>query len=530
MPSYPLYPRPQTLSQELALAFFFGKKKDESNPQPGANGATPSDAPKPGEKPNSNSIVFDEGKASKFFQHAKTVQETGNYEYAMQLWLSGVRLHPNGVAGLESFFAATAQYLNDPASKKGPGKDIVKSVSGGNDVDKYLRSLLEWGMKPAEAFLSLKALESAASLGLREAGLWIGERSFALCLREKNDKRRKELLMKVAQAFVKIEAADRAVQAAEAALKADPSDGEVSAWVRDLAATATMTRGGYGNSGKEGGFRDNIRDATKQRQLEEGDRIVKTEETVDRLVSQAEDEFIKRPNDMPTIEVLAKRLLERSKSGDEQKAHDLYMQMYTQFSTFRFRELAGDIRIRQQARKVRELERMVEKASEGEKGLVQSMLQSEVDALLKLETAEFKARVAAYPTDLGKKYELGKRYYQAGNYDEAIALFQQSQIDAKMRVMSLTFLGRSFLKINYFDEAVHTLRGALTAGDMPAEMNLELQYDLMISLVEQGKAAKNAEAIREADKIASGIAMKQFNYRDVRQKRDEIKKVLAEMV
>ena len=249
MPSYPLYPRPQTLSQELALAFFFGKKKDESNPQPGANGATPSDAPKPGEKPNSNSIVFDEGKASKFFQHAKTVQETGNYEYAMQLWLSGVRLHPNGVAGLESFFAATAQYLNDPASKKGPGKDIVKSVSGGNDVDKYLRSLLEWGMKPAEAFLSLKALESAASLGLREAGLWIGERSFALCLREKNDKRRKELLMKVAQAFVKIEAADRAVQAAEAALKADPSDGEVSAWVRDLAATATMTRGGYGNSG-----------------------------------------------------------------------------------------------------------------------------------------------------------------------------------------------------------------------------------------------------------------------------------------
>ena len=77
---------------------------------------------------------------------------------------------------------------------------------------------------------------------------------------------------------------------------------------------------------------------------------------------------------------------------------------------------------------------------------------------------------------------------------------------------------------------MHTLRGALTAGDMPAEMNLELQYDLMISLVEQGKAAKNAEAIREADKIASGIAMKQFNYRDVRQKRDEIKKVLAEMV
>jgi tetratricopeptide (TPR) repeat protein len=517
--------------QEFALAFFFGKKKDEpAAPAPAGTPGAPAPVPaKPGEKPKSNAIVFDEGKASKFFQHAKTVQETGNYEYAMQLWLSGVRLHPNGIPGIESFFAAAAQFLNDPASKKGPGKDLVKSVSGSTDVDKYLRALLDWAMKPAEAFLALKAMESATSLGLRESAVWVGERAFALCLREKNDKRRKELLMKVAQAYVKVEAADRAVQAAEAALKADPSDGELSAWVRDLAATATMSRGGYGNSGKEGGFRDNIRDATKQRQLEESDRIVKTEETSDRLVSNAEDEFIKRPNDMPTMEVLAKRLLERGKPQDEARAFELYMQMYTQFNTFRFRELAGDIKIRQQARKVRELERMVEKASEAEKGLVQSMLQNEVEALLKLETTEFKQRVAEYPTDLGKKYELGKRYYQMGNYDEAIALFQQSQADAKLRVMSLAFLARSFQKISYFDEAVQTYRGALAAGDMAPEMNLELQYDLMTALMDQGKASKNAESIRESDKIASAIAMKQFNYRDVKQKRDEIKKLLTEI-
>jgi tetratricopeptide (TPR) repeat protein len=518
------------------LAFFFGKKKDEpvapaAPANPAAPGAAPAAKPgdKPADKPKSNAIVFDEGKAGKFFQHAKTVQETGNNEYAMQLWLSGIRLHPNGIPGIESFFGAANAFLQDPTSKKGPGKDLVKSVGGSTDVDKYLRSLLDWAMKPAEAYLALKSMESATSLGLREAAVWVGERAFALCLREKNDKRRKELLMKVAQAYVKVEAADRAVQAAEAALKADPTDGELSAWLRDLAATATMTRGGYGNPGKEGGFRDNIRDAGKQRQLEEADRIVKTEETVDRLVSNAEDEFIKRPNDMPTMEVLAKRLLERGKPKDEQRAFDLYMQMYAQFNTFRFRELAGDIKIRQQSRKVRDLERMLEKAGDAEKGMVQSMLQGEQDAMLKLETAEFKQRVAEYPTDLGKKYELGKRLYQSGNYDEAIALFQQSQVDAKLRVMSLTFLGRSFHKINYFDEAVQTYRGALTAGDMAPEMNLELQYDLMTALMDQGKAGRSADAVREADKIASAIAMKQFNYRDVKQKRDEIKKLLTDM-
>ncbi len=97
-------------------------------------------------------------KAKKFFDHARTVQDTENYEYAMQLWLSGMRWDTTSMPALEAFFNCAANFLNSPASRKGIGKDVVKSVSGSGDVDKYLRSLLEWALKPTEASLAVRAI------------------------------------------------------------------------------------------------------------------------------------------------------------------------------------------------------------------------------------------------------------------------------------------------------------------------------------------------------------------------------------
>jgi hypothetical protein len=64
---------------------------------------------------------------------------------------------------------------------------------------------------------------------------------------------------------------------------------------------------------------------------------------------------------------------------------------------------------------------------------------------------------------------------------------------------------------------------------MAPEFAIELRYSLLSTLLEIGKASKNVEKLRDADKIASQIAMKQFNYRDVRAKREEIKGLIAEL-
>ncbi len=489
---------------------FWGKKNDDNNGGPPNKGPAPDG--------------FQPEKAKKFFEHAQTVQQTDNTEYAMQLWLGGLRFDPKNMEGITSFFGCAAQFLSTDLKGKGPGKDLVNSVGGKSDVDKYLRSMLEWAMKPTESSLAVRAMEAASSMRLREPTQWIGERALGRVMQDK--KVRKDLLLKIADGFKNVDDPDRAIQAAEAAVRLDPSDGELAAYVRNLAAQATMNRGGYEKTGQEGGFRSNVRDAGKQQQLDEADRLVKTEDTIDRLLKNAEDEYLKRPHDLPTIENLGKRLLDRGRPADEARTYDLYMETHARTNQFRFRELAGDIKIRQSFRKIRELQKMLEGSPGSE--MLTNMLAAANEDHTKLEAEEYKLRVEAYPTDLGRKFELGKRYYMLGRNDEAITLFQESQIDAKYRVQSLNYQGQAFSKINYFDEAEATFRAALEVSDMTPETNLELRYNLMTALLEVGKSIRSADKLREADKLASSISMKQFNYRDIRTKRDEIKSKLAE--
>ncbi|MFZ4575835.1 MAG: tetratricopeptide repeat protein [Phycisphaerales bacterium] len=485
----------------------FGKKSDESG------------------KGSDGGLEFSAEKAERFFAHARSMVDATNYEYAIQLWLSGLRFHPNSMPGVEGFFATVPKFLDSPASKKGIGKEVMKSVSGRTDVDKYLAAMLEWALKPLDPGLAVRATEYAAKLQLNEPTLWMGERAFGSVLRDK--KVRKDLLVKLVEAFQKVGSFDKAVAAAEQALKVDPADGGLAATIRSLAAQATMNRGGYERSGEAGSFRQNIRDSDKQRMLEEADRIVKTDETITRLVAAAKQDMEARPGDLPSLEKYCKLLLERAKPADEELAHSLYMKAATDFKQFRFRELAGDIRIRQERRKISELKEMLDGAKDDD--MVRRMYDQHVEDLNKLEVNEFKLRVEAYPSDLVRKFELGKRLFSIGDMDGAIGMLQEAQSDPKNRLLALTYLGQAFLKIEYVDEAIETFRRALESRELSPEHALELRYHLLTALQVRAEASRNIATAEEAEKIAASIAAQQFGYRDIRVRRDAIKKLVAEL-
>ncbi len=480
-----------------------------------------------GESGDKTPVVFSPEKATKFFERARTVEDTGQYQYAIRLWLDGLKWDPGSMVGLQGFFAAVPKFLNDPSSKKGIDKDTVRSVSGKSDVDRFLLAILEWALKPNEAPLAVRAFEACAKLGLAEPAVWIGERAFATALRQ--SKPRKDHIIKCMESFQAVGAYDKAIIAAEQAYKLDPTDSQLGAHIRTLAAQATMNRGGYEKTGEAGGFRQNIRDADKQRLLEESDRIVKTEETIDRLLAAAKEEYLRRPTDLPTIDKLGKLLLERGRPQDEERAHKLFMDAFASTKQFRFREQAGDIRIRQARRRVNDLAQMLERAPEAEKERVERMLAHEQETLLNLELEEYRLRVEAYPTDLARKFELGKRYFTAGRYNEAVELFQESQQDPKNRAVSLLYLGQSFLKINWNDEAVETFRRGIEVKDMAPEMGLEMRYWLMVALEQKGIESRELACVEEADKIASSIAVQSITFKDIRTRRDAIKKLLAEL-
>lgn len=490
--------------KDVDLAIFGRKKGDEGPIENGDGGV---------ERPQ-----FSPEKAQKFFEHAKVADDTGRHEYAMQLWLGGLKQDPSSMYGLESFLTSAVNFQGKP------GKELLKSVDGRTDADRYAQSLLAWGLKIGDPGLAVKAVQSAAKLDLGEQAHYIGEQALKLV----GSRPKKDLYVKLMEAFSKVGAFDLAVQAGDAAVRMDPSDGQLATDVKNMSAQSTMSRGGFDQTGQEGGFRSNIRNADRQRELEEAERIVKTEETVDRLIADAEKKFQERPDDIPTLQTLAKRLLERGRPEDEERAIRLLVKAYETTKQFRFRQDAGKIRLRQLRRTLMKYKERAEANPEDEKA--QSDYAEAKQKFTAIEVKELKSAVEAYPTDLTLKYELGRRYFESADYDQAIALLQEAKNDARFRSQALALLAQSFGAMQWNDEAIATYRQAIEGkGTMSEELRLELRYGLMTSLASKAEAERDLASAEEAEKLASSIAIEQFGYRDIREKREQLKKLVLDL-
>lgn len=518
------------------MAIFGGKKKKEGQGAPESNGATPTETStdtsgngadggkggkgggKGGAEPGPS---FNPEGAARFFEHARTAHETTNYEYAMNLWLSGLRLDASSMTGLESFFHS-AQAFHAANPKKRPKVDLQVKTP----VDKYLAALLNWASKLADSEAAIRAGEAASNASLEEPAYWCLERAMGLA---KQAKRPSPLTFKkLMKLFADVGAYNDAVEAGTIAVQLNPADSDLAHAVKNFSAQATMSQGGYDDVGEEGGFRKNIRNAAKQQQLQDEEALSKDEGTIERLVERARAELEERPEDPPTINALAKRLLERGTPRDEKEAYELYKRAYQLTREFRFRQAADDIKMRAWRRKLMALEKKA--AENAEDQAVQDELQSARKDVLEAETKVYAARAEAYPTDSLIKFELGRRYFAQGQYDEAIANLQQAQGEPKLRVRTLHMLAQSFLAMAWGDEAVTTFRQALEAhGRDGDETGMEINYGLMDALLTKATDHRDLDAAVEADKIASGIAIKDISFKEIRQKRDAIKKLLVEL-
>lgn len=493
------------------ISGFFGKKSGDA----AGSAATP-----PSYSPD---------KAEKFFHHARVAFEAEKYEYAMQLWLRGLQQDPRMLVGVDGYNAAATAFLNSPEGKKRVSKDTRDAISGSRDIDRFLLALYEWSMsvedRGAAASAAVRACEYVSKIGAGDVTRWVGEHAYSSV--RKDPKPRKDNYVRLMKALDSMGLPDLAVNIGEDARRLDPADGQLANDVKMLAAKATMAKGGYEKTGQEGGFRQNIRDSSKQKTLDEADRISKTEDMKDRVIATAEQELALRPDDIPTIEKLLKFLMERGKPADEERAHGLAMATFEKTKIFRFRQFAGNVRTRQARRKVSEAKRMLD-AAPGEE-LLKSIFETESRSLIELEVEELKLCVENYPTELSWKYELGKRFFELGRYEDAIGQFQEAQSDPRVRGRVLHMLGLSFLKCELLDESIETFRRALEVPDLLPDDQRDVRYDLCCALQSSGEVHRNLAAAEEAEKIASQILIQAIGYKDIKARRETLKKLVAEL-
>ncbi len=475
----------------------------------------------------------DPRRAQRFFEHAEAVADARNYDYAIECYTSGLRYDPDNVNKHEALRQVALR--RKVAGGKPAGFAEKLKAGGGSPIDRMLHVEMLWSKDPLNAKLMrefmqrcVEADEAEPDLNLGEVAYWVGE--LVVEFASQGGKPSKRALIQTRDLFARIRAFGKAVEVCKMALRLDPDDDNLLSELKNLEAERTMQEGGYGEQRQveEGGFRQFVRDSDKQEALEQDDRIVKRDSDVDQIIERRRTEFDEDPQDLDRLTKLVDALLNKEDDQTEQEAAQLLRQAWNQSGQYRYKVRIGDIYMKQYNRHLRQLREQAEKAQDPTE--LNQQMQELSQKRLAFELEEYQERVKHYPTDLGLRYELGRRLYHADKLDDAIGAFQQAKADPKHRAASHQYLGTCYIRKGWLDEAIETLRAGIEAHKEESDrLALDLRYLLMDALEKQARKTEDVEKASEAQKIASQILQTRINYRDIQQRLEKLRKLVDQL-
>lgn len=456
-------------------------------------------------------------KAAKFFEHAKTVAQTGNFSYAIDLYARGIKFDPGNMAAHEAIYEAGVRYLST-GGKSASSKE-VKAIDGPQPTDRMAAYEFAWAKDINNLSIALKLMTAVAKADEKEFGAWLAPRVFAMMSRAK--KQTKQMWIQGKDLFSSIDAWKEAFAAAEKAIQLDPSDSDLISELNELSAQRAISEGGFNKSeGDQGDFRRLIKDSEKQEALEDQDAL-SGGASAERALDRARKEFEESPDSPEAVNKYAQLLRRQDSEEGDQGAISVYMKGFETTGQYRFRMAAGDVRMNRMGKALRK----AEQDAPDDEGTTK--LRAE---LLELRSSEYGERVSKYPTDRGIKFELGLIEYERENFEDAMAMFQQCKDEAKYRTRATHMLGKCFSFEDWHQEAVSEFREALDHIEgTEKEREMPIRYDLMLSLIDLARADRNIESAREAAEICSAIVRKDISYRDIRVKRKEVDALIKEL-
>ncbi len=452
-------------------------------------------------------------KARKWFEHAKSMADSSNFNSALVYYANGIRLDPAVLSAHEAMIEVALKH-HAADGKKASAKD-VKGVDGSHPVEKFAAAELAWLSNYATPSLAIKALSAAVEAEQLEFAHMVAARVLILVSRAKKVSRTQVLQVK--ELSTAASNWDVAMSAGQLALQMDPSDGTLDTELKDLSAQRAMSQGGYEEAaGKEGGFREFVKDMDKQRQLEQEESIAGVGGNEEEVFERAKAAYKETPDSPDVLNRYAQLLRKSGTKKSLETARKVYMKGYEALGEYRFRMNAGDIAISLSREEIKGLEGEEREAAESR--------------LLKLELEEHSDRVNKYPTDRALKYKLGEIAFRSNDTPLAMECFQKSKDEPRLRTRSGHLLGRCFATEGWHSEAVAEFRETLDNLDpTEAGLELEIRYNLMESLIELARQEQSSEHAREALEICSGIARKDISYRDIRDRRKELDELSREL-
>jgi tetratricopeptide (TPR) repeat protein len=437
----------------------------------------------------------DQNKARQWFRKAEDCRERREYDYAIECFISGLGFWPEAVEEGHMPLRALAMQRQQAGGKK-PGmmEGLKKSMIGKDAKQCMLNAEHLWAKDLSSSSYLDGLLKNANRAGFNETVKWVAPLVLDSLRRDKkpNTGRFKVFRQAMVDSAERLDAQgdlplaawfyEQAVNAMDYLVMRNPGDMALRDEQRDLSGKLTITKGKYAEADT---FRDSLQDAEKQKLIHDAERVKQADQTLDALIAAARKDLAEHPGVPAKINALADALLKPERKKEEDEAIELLIKAYEESHNYSFRERADTVRLRQLERQTRQLgARAAQSGSEEDR---QQHRLAEMDQL-ETELEVFRERCARYPTDLRRKYRLGKALFRTGRYDEAIPVLQQAQGDPHNRVACQVFIGRSFAEQGDHRQAAEVLKDALEHYENPGDdVSKELMYRLGVAYEADGR-------------------------------------------
>ncbi|MBN2180934.1 MAG: hypothetical protein JW715_03395 [Sedimentisphaerales bacterium] len=449
-------------------------------------------------------------RAKAFFDRAVQIAERKNYDYAIELYIEGLSHDPEALEQGHLPLCELALRRSAEGGKKPSVVEKVKRLRGKTHLEQMLNAEYLFAKDPDHLPYAEAMLKAALAGGYLKIAHWIANLIFQTNNTAEKPSIQTYILLK--DSYKAIGEFDKAVAAIQYIVRAKPNDKELADEYKNLSAELTMAKGKYQT---EGDFRKSIKDRESQEKLQSQAGVIKTEDYRLKAIEDARAKIALKPDLPANIFDLANALADMENDKDENEAIALLEHHYQAKSDFSFKQRAGEIRINQLKRKIKETKSALKANPEDEQAMV------EIEKLaIKLENAElehYKLCTENYPTNLKMKYEYARHLVKKELYDEAIPLFQQAQKDPRRKIASMNQMGYCFFKKGWLPDAIDIYTKAINSYELKDDaIGKELRYNLALAYEQQGQTQKALEVYRK-------IAQADFSYKDVSRRVEKLR-------
>ena len=454
----------------------------------------------------------DRKKARRFFDHAKSVAGTGQFEYAIEMFIQGLALDPEDLDQHKLLRELSLKRKVSGGKPMGMFEARKYPTSNKDDKLSMLNAERLLAYDPGNANHMMILAQSAFRGGFFDTALWMADMLLRANAGAAKPDVQKFLVLK--DIYKGLNDFSQASDACQLALQLRPDDMDLMGEMKNLAAQDAMHKGKYDRAKS---FRESIRDIEGQKKEWEDNKDVKTEDILMRKVKDTEAEWRATPDDISRFGKYIDALIATEAMTQENIAIEHLEAMFKKNKQFKYRARAGEVKIAQLSR----MERQLRSELQNNPNDVQKrkeLRDFQIDKL-KAELDEFKLKVENYPTDATARYNMADRMFRLGQYQDVIPVLQQVRHSPQYRALAGVLLGRAFLEAGFTDEAIDTLKAII--DEYPARGDDKFK-DMCYWY---GRGLEIKGDIPGALKQYSLVAQMEFKYKDVQER---IKKLRAE--